>query len=504
MNRVRSLLPVLLATLLLSLSRLPLHLGFLCVFAWVPLLWYFDRGYHKLIELGLAALLFSGVFTAFVLSWISTVTLPGLIGIWLIHSLFYTLAFYAIQRVWYYLPKFRYAVFVAVLLSLEYLIQFGETRFPWLNISYALSDYTLFLQALDLVGQTGLSALVLVLSVMLHLGLKRRYKALLIAAVMIILWAGYGVWRVQSLELEKHDAGIFIAQPSIPQDEKWDEDFYLEILSRYDRLSAEAKADSAKLLILPEAAFPVYLLRDPGQLAPLYQLIQNYKLEYFAGFPDYRPAPSDHVDPNYYYNAAALFSSVGDRPVPYYKNILVPVGERMLWLDLFPFLWKLQFGQANWEFGTELKWYRSGGYEFSPSICYEIAFPELYHRSAIPKGIEGYRKTDYLVNITNDAWFGTSYGPWLHGLMTKYRAIENRIQIYRAAQTGISMIIDPLGRSLNQTKLFELSNITAPLYINRSIPPIRRIYRYPMLIVVFAITIFIWACFKRHRKEETS
>ncbi|MEF3694427.1 MAG: apolipoprotein N-acyltransferase [Candidatus Cloacimonadota bacterium] len=504
MNKFRSLIPILIATLLLSLSRLPLHLGFLSVFAWLPLLWYFDLRYHKLRELFVAALLFCGVFTASVLYWIATVTLPGLIGIWVIHSLFYTLAFYAIQRVWNNLPKFRYPIFVAVLLSLEYLIQFGETRFPWLNISYALSEYNLFLQALDLVGQIGLSALVLILSICLYQALRGRYKALIPAAVIIVLWAGYGLWRISDMELEKHEAGIFIAQPSIPQDKKWDESFYLEILSRYDKLSAEAKADSAKLLILPEGSFPVYLIRDPGQLAPLYQLIQNYGLEYFAGFPDYRPAPSDHVDPNYYYNAAALFSEVGDRPEPYYKNILVPVGERMLWLDLFPFLWKLQFGQANWEFGTELKWYRSGDFEFSPSICYELAFPELYHKSAIPKGPEGYRKTDYLVNITNDAWFGTSYGPWLHGIMTKYRAIENRVQIYRAAQTGISMIIDPMGRTLNQTKLFELSNITAPLYISRSIPPIRRIYRYPMLIVLFAITIFIWACIKKLRKEERS
>ena len=492
-----------LATLLLSLSRLPLHLGFLAVFAWIPLLWYFDQGYHKLKELILASLIFCGVFTAFVLSWIATVTLPGLIGICIVHTVFYTLAFYAIQRVWYYLPRYRYAAFVAVLLSLEYLIQFGETRFPWLNIAYALSEYTLFLQALDLIGLIGLSALVLILSVALYMALKGKLKALLVSALLILLWAGYGVWRVESLKLQKHEAGIFIAQPSIPQDKKWDENFYLEILSRYDKLSAEAKADSARLLILPEGGFPVYLLRDPGQLWPLFQLMETYGLEYFAGFPDYRPAPSDHVDPNYYYNAAALFSKVGERPKPYYKNILVPVGERMLWLDLFPFLWKLQFGQANWEFGTELKWYQSGGYEFSPSICYEIAFPELYHRSAIPKKSDGYHKTDYLINITNDAWFGTSYGPWLHGLMTKYRAIENRIQIYRAAQTGISMVIDPLGRTLTQTKLFELRNISAPLYITKSIPLIRRIYRYPLLIVFFAATIFILACFKRHRKEET-
>lgn len=490
MNKLRPYLYVLLTALLMSLSRLPFKMGFLVFFAWVPMLHFFEHGYHKLKELVIAAAIFAFVFVSIVLSWIATVTPGGLFGIFIIYIFFYTTTFYIIQKIWWSLPRWKYYGFVGALLTIEYLQQFGETRFPWINISYSLADYGILLQALDLIGLSGLTILILVINICFFNVFKKRYRALVTVGLILIVWTAYGLWRSQSIELKQSNEGIYIAQPSIPQDDKWDEAFYRQILDKYNLLAAQAKQDGARLLILPEASFPVYLLRDPGELKPLYQMLETYQMDFFVGFPDFVPAPSDHINPVYYYNAACLFSPDKPFPKPYYKNILVPVGERMLWLDLFPFLWKLQMGQANWEFGKEAAWYQSGDKEFSASICYEIAFPEFYHKTAIPKAEDGLRKTDYLVNITNDAWFGTSYGPWLHGIMTRYRAIENRIQIYRSAQTGISMIVDPLGRTIASTKLFEFTNITAPLYTSDSIPLIRHIYRYPLLICIFTIVLF--------------
>jgi apolipoprotein N-acyltransferase len=201
------------------------------------------------------------------------------------------------------------------------------------------------------------------------------------------------------------------------------------------------------------------------------------------------------------YNTASLYQPTNFDNVLYFKNILVPVGERMLWLHLFPFLWKVNLGQANWEFGTELAWYESGGYRFSPSICYELAFPGIFHRMAIPRDTlgRGFAKSDYLVNITNDAWFGTSYGPWLHAVMARFRAVENRIQIYRSANTGISLLVDPKGRVLQQTGLFEVGNITAPLYTTPKIPLIRRIHRYPFLFVAIAAILALLARIRKPR-----
>lgn len=504
MKLIKSLLPVILSALILSISRIPLHLGFVAFAAFLPLMCFFDREYHRPWKLLVASSLFAAIFIGIVLSWISEVTPGGLIGIFVVFALYYWLIFYAIQRIWHRLPRYKYLGFIVLFAAFEYSLNFTEMRFPWFNIAYGLADYNVLLQALDLVGTIGLSALVLLVNVLLR-EVRIKPKASVAALVLVFgLWLGYGAWSYKRIELKRHDARIFVMQPSISQETKWDEEFFGSILKVYDKLTAKAAADSARLIIYPEAAMPVYLLREGGQIVFLQRLMRDHDLDIFTGFPDFLPAPRGYHYPNYYYNAAALFTKDMSPVDPYYKNILVPVGERMLWLDKFPFLWKLEFGQANWEFGREQKWYKSGAYEFSPSICYEIAFAELHQKMAIPRDSKTgkLRKTDYLVNITNDAWFGTSYGPWLHGIMTRYRAIENRIQIYRSAQTGISMIIDPLGRTLAKTKLFEETNITAPLYTTGEIPLYRRIYRFPVLFCLIAIILFVMACLQKRGEHE--
>jgi apolipoprotein N-acyltransferase len=184
--------------------------------------------------------------------------------------------------------------------------------------------------------------------------------------------------------------------------------------------------------------------------------------------------------------------------------VLVPVAERMLWLDYFPFMWKLQFGQANWEFGKEFCYYKSSGNVFSPQICFEIAFSELNRKMAFRNLGESTGdkpdKIDYLVNVTNDAWFGKSVGPWVHGMMTKFRAIENRIQIYRSANTGISMIVDPMGRVIGKTKLFDVTLLTAPLYKCSKVPLFYHLYRWLHVTTLLTFILLIYALIFREKK----
>ena len=115
-------------------------------------------------------------------------------------------------------------------------------------------------------------------------------------------------------------------------------------------------------------------------------------------------------------------------------------------------------GQANWEYGEKLGYYSVNGYKFSPLICFEIAFPQLTTEMAK-------NDVDFIVNITNDAWFHRSAGTYQHVAMTKFRAVETRKQIYRAANTGYSVIVSPTGEFLKQTKLFEKITINNTLYI---------------------------------------
>ncbi|MDD4310560.1 MAG: apolipoprotein N-acyltransferase [Candidatus Cloacimonetes bacterium] len=485
-----ALLWVVFSAILISLSRLPIHLGWLVLLGWIPLLHYLQK---PLVKLWAAAAVFAAIYIGTIFYWIAEVTPGGLIGIGIVYFLFYWLAFYLIRRIGNRLKPFYEVGFISVLLSFEYLQNFGETRFPWFHNAYSLSDYTILIQTADLGGVILISGLILLINVLIYKAIRGKYKALVTAGFIMLAWFAYGYYCLVKLPLQKHQPKISIMQPSIPQDVKWDQAFYETILQRYEELCIVAAKDSTHLIIFPEAAIPVYLMHDQFSMMRIQQLSQRYNLEIFTGFPHFEPAPPTHVDEQYFYNAAALIKPDGRISNLYYKNILVPIGERMLWLDKIPWLWNLQFGQANWEFGKSLAWMESDGLIFSPSICYEIAFAGLNQQMAIPlKKHEGSpQKSDFLVNITNDAWFGTSYGPWLHAVMTKFRAVESRIQIYRSANTGISMIVSPLGEVISSAPLFKVTNITSPLYTTPKIPLYRHIVYYPMLFVCVALGLFI-------------
>ncbi|MDD3525243.1 MAG: apolipoprotein N-acyltransferase, partial [Candidatus Cloacimonetes bacterium] len=131
----------LISAILLSLSRLPIYLGWMVFFAFIPLLYYFRRGNHSLRDHAVSAVIFSLVQIALVFYWIGSVTPGGLVGIWLLYSLYYLICFIVVARIWRRFPSLRYLIFIAVFISFEFLQNFGEMRFPWWNIGYSLADY---------------------------------------------------------------------------------------------------------------------------------------------------------------------------------------------------------------------------------------------------------------------------------------------------------------------------------------------------------------------------
>jgi len=131
----------------------------------------------------------------------------------------------------------------------------------------------------------------------------------------------------------------------------------------------------------------------------------------------------------------------------YDKIHLVPFGERIPYDDVFPFLGKVDFGQANFGTGKERTVFHLNDDKFSVLVCFESIFPELVRSFKV----EG---ANFFVNITNDEWFGRSAAPYQHAYMAVFRAVENRASIARCANTGISMLIDPWGRVTLKSGLF--------------------------------------------------
>jgi apolipoprotein N-acyltransferase len=491
----------LLAAILLSVSRLPLYLGWLVFFALIPLLYHFKHKQHSLKENAVSGLIFSGVQILLVFYWIGSVTFVGLIGIWLLYGLYYLICFSLIQRVQKLNSGLYFLVFLSIFISFEFLQNYGEMRFPWWNLGYSLADYLPLLQALEIGGMTLLAILIISINFLFYLLLQRKLWPVFAISAIILLWFGYGKFRLLTLPVTMQQERIGVMQPSIPQDEKWDAKRYREILDIYAQLNTDAAQKNWDLLIYPEAAIPDYLLLNPQVRQDFEAIHKGDRMSVFAGFPHAEKAPADHPEAYYSYNAATIFDPNGRAGELYFKNILVPVGERMLWLNYFPILWKLQFGQANWEFGTAIPRYALHNKSFSPSICYELAFPHFMQRANFQTLDGRLEKVNFHVNITNDAWFGTSYGPWLHAAMTRFRAIESRVQIYRSANTGISMIVNPKGEILRSAPLFERTNITAPLYVSPTIPLYQKLYGYPWILVILAFILCLYSFMPMRRAK---
>jgi apolipoprotein N-acyltransferase len=442
-----------LSAILLGISRLPLHLGFLVFFGMIPLFFYFDNK-PTWKQLLLDSFFFSVVYLTIALHWISLVTFPGFLGMYFLYFAYFFLIFAFLKFTWK--NPFRLVGFCCVWISFELLQTMGEFRFPWLNIGYSLADYLYLLQPAELGGIYLLSAGIIVFNWLLYSAFRKKVYRY-ISFLFILLWLGYGMLRYHTISLRETGHTISIVQVAIPQDLKWDEEFLEPTIELYRKYTKEA-AQLSDMVIFPESAIPQYIKKNRYYQEMLESWTEKYQTNIFTGFLDYKKAALEHPMPYLFYNSATLFDTTKtDYPV-YQKNILVPFGERMPFLKIFPFLWNVQLGQANFEFGNKQILYPYNNYQFSPLICYEIAYPAFMNQVAL--------ETDFFVNITNDAWFKRSAGTYQHAKMAVIRAIETRTQIYRAANTGFSMIISPSGAILQQSELYEKTILTEQLFIN--------------------------------------
>jgi apolipoprotein N-acyltransferase len=336
---------------------------------------------------------------------------------------------------------------------LEFLREFVLTGFPWATLGYSQHSWLVMIQSADLFGVYGLSfLLVLANAALAEILLLRReassgrspLKALCVALVLFGLNYGYGSWCLdQKLDHRAEVLRIAVVQGNIPQDEKWQPDNQLNTVNIYRDLSLRAERAGAKdLIIWPEAAMPFYF-QDGGKLAESVEhLTVETGIPLLFGSPAYLHSESGLR----YLNSAFLLSPMGERLGRSDKIHLVPFGEYVPLGEFLPFVNKLVAGIGDYSPG-EINPLPLMGHQLGVLVCYEVIFPELA-REYVRQG------SDLLINITNDAWFGESSAPWQHLAMARFRAIENRVWLARAANTGISAVISPSGKIAEQTELF--------------------------------------------------
>jgi apolipoprotein N-acyltransferase len=337
-------------------------------------------------------------------------------------------------------------VWVASEVVLNYM---SDLSFPWLPLGLALSRMPVLAQAADLSGVRGLSFVIaavngLIADAWLLRGQRSAIAKRLVESVVIVaVMAGYGAWRMKTTQLRAL-APVAIVQPNIPQDEKWQAQNQSHILGTLDEITRKRLAEhDAKLVLWPEAALPGFFVEHPEWRRDVMSMARSARTPILFGTLDIVwHGPGDYD----YYNAAMLADStgtIGSQP-PYRKSFLVPIVERV------PFVNPRWFSHLKY-FGGYARGQNTNPFALSFGkvgvlICYESIFPQRSRKFRL-KG------ANLIVNITNDAWFGKSLAPYQHEAHLALRAIENRVGIVRAANTGISAYIDPLGVIHGETQL---------------------------------------------------
>jgi len=346
--------------------------------------------------------------------------------------------------------------------AMEFLREFLLTGFPWATLGYSQQAWLPVIQSADLFGVYGLSYLLVLgntafaecfQAVCRKMPREIPLKSALITVVLLLLNYGYGVWCLQhDLDIRTETLQTALVQGNISQDLKWQPENQLNTVNTYRDLSLRAERSGTKeLIVWPEAAMPFYF-QDGGKLAAS---VSDLSVETGAFLLFGSPAYQRDAAGLRYLNSAFLLSPMGRVLGRSDKNHLVPFGEYVPLSGFLPFVNKLVVGIGDYSSGT-IKPLPINGHQLGILVCYEVIFPELA-REYVRQG------SDLLINITNDAWFGKSSAPWQHLAMARFRAVENRVWLARAANTGISAFISPSGKVVQQTNLFE------PAFLNSEV-----------------------------------
>lgn len=417
------------------------------------------------------------LFTALVFyTWLS---LLGYLITVVVLSSFLSLAGWAIHRVrarhsipfWVSLPIFW--------TTAEWLrAHLGDLAFPWLGLGHSLTGFPALIGFADIAGARGVTVWLVAINGLLAEwwleGWRVRWRRWSVAlAALTLLPIGYSLVRWQTLET-RSAARVLVVQPNIPEDLKLEQEI-AEDSSRtaLENLTRAALADSpaVDLIVWPETALPNFFRGADEWMNWTRTLARDYDVAILLGALDYERYGDEDFDYEIY-NAALLLDRRGSPAGVYRKHYLVPIVERV---PFIPVHWirglraKLRDRQAplvgdlaaflryfgGFGRGREEPVMNVDGAGFGVLICYESIFPQLSRT---------YRRhgADFLVNITNDAWFGRERPIWSrtsalfqHPAHLVMRAIENRIGVARAANTGVSLFVDPRGRRSEKTPLFQ-------------------------------------------------
>ena len=451
--------------------------------------WWFGFGYFLagLYWIGYAFLVDAPTF-----GWllpIAVIGLPAMLAI-------YTALAIALARILWIRGALRILTLGVCLTASEWLRGHMLTGFPWNAFGYALTAPLALAQAVSVFGIWGLTFIAVVVFASPatladdRTETRRPWLPVALGVVALAALGGFGVVRLVRTPTRPVDGvRLRIMQPNLQQDVRFNYAAKQEVMNRYVALSGRTTAASPRgqwdvtHLIWPESPFPFFLTREADVLAQITQLLpQNTVLITGA----IRLADPDKPPESGVYNSIYVIDHEGSIRAVYDKVHLVPFGEYLPFESLLEAigLQTLTKQQGGFLAGDHHRTIAIPGAPSAlPLICYEILFPGEVASSGARPG--------WIINVTNDGWFGNSTGPYQHFQQARVTAIEQGLPLARAANTGISAVVDPVGRIVGSLPLASEGVLDAPLPRPIGAPIYARVGDAPMVIIALAMLIVI-------------
>ena len=528
-NRRKERLLLILSGIILGISFPPFPFPFtlLIFIGLIPYLIVINRR-TTLASISRATFLFSLIFSLITIYWVGSwsseadpyLMLAGVAlllaypTVMLIPSTLFFLArkvFPKIDALWFY-PIFW--------VTLEYLLTQTDLRFPWLLLGHGLAKFNLFIQGADIIGTNGLSLVVVYINVLLFKAFfekknstKFNLTPALIALIIFLCLMIYGIFKETSFKISETKVKVGIVQPNLNPWDKWSAGNLGDLLNLYIGLSQECIDDGAEVILWPETALPVYAFGGAYSTLEnsIFRFLDTNKVSLLTGMPDIiyyfdkNKIPQDAKftkQGGYYYTTynAVLGLNPGSRNIQRYgKMKLVPLGERVPFVDQFAFLGDLLkwgVGITGWNIGKDTTVFKISTDKIDTIkvgglVCYESVDP-VFVTAFVQQGAE------LITVVTNDSWYGKSSGPYQHKDFAMLRAVENRRSVVRCANGGVSCIINAKGEILVETDMFLKTTLVGEVPIQDETtfysenPLIVPVLCSVFSLWIFGLNILIW------------
>ncbi|MBI3315025.1 MAG: apolipoprotein N-acyltransferase [Candidatus Omnitrophica bacterium] len=427
---------VVLSAVLLVISYPQTDWGPLAWLALVPFFFALDgKNARSAFSLGYAC---GFLFFAGTLGWFVYVTYPGAFLFIAYLSLYFAafaVAFVFFRRLGLLARLFTLS---AVWVALEFIRGHALSGFGWASLGHSQYKNYLLIQIADVTGVYGVSFLVILVNLLIFESLKlvhdirQMRRTQIIVTLLVCLVLGYGI--VDTTHTRAYgQVKVGVVQPNIPQALKWDPRLKGRIVERSILLTRALGVQKPDIIIWPETSLPGILGESPELFEEIRKTARDMRIPVLIG-------TIVQEGEEKYYNSAVLVSADGAMAGRYDKVHLVPFGEYLPLRPLLGFVNRF-IGLADFTPGREYTLFSAGREQrkFGALICFEDTVPYL-RRGFTNAGAQ------FLVNITNDAWFADTKAPFLHLQAAVFGAVENKRALVRAANTGVSAFIDPFGR----------------------------------------------------------